>query len=81
MTISNQPELRGYIERIESLMEKRDEFTADIKTVFDEAGSTGLDKAVLRKVIAARKKERDDAARFKEQGDLFQVYWDSLESA
>lgn len=71
-------QLKSFVDRIERLTEERDSLSADLKEVYSEADGTGFDKAIVRQVIAARKKERDNAEKYKSQRDLFQYYWDNI---
>jgi uncharacterized protein (UPF0335 family) len=52
--------LRSFIDRIESVQGEIDEFKADQKTIYDEASGAGFDKKAMRKIIAIRKKDRDE---------------------
>lgn len=72
--------LRAFVDRIENISEQMEGLSNDRKEIFTEAASSGFDKAVIRKIIAARKKERDNQALFQEQQSLFEVYWDNLNS-
>lgn len=67
--------LKGFVERIESLEEEKAEIAADIKEVYAEAKGTGFDTKILRRVIAARKKDR---AEREEQEALFDLYMDAI---
>jgi len=49
-------QLRAFIERIERLEEEKKTIADDIKDVYAEAKGNGFDVAILRKVIALRKK-------------------------
>ncbi|MDR1233864.1 MAG: DUF2312 domain-containing protein [Holosporales bacterium] len=64
-TFSNQNVSAGLIKQvvsqIENLEEKKSEILSDIKDVFSEAKSHGLDVGILRKIIKVRKmKDEDD---------------------
>lgn len=48
--------LRAFIERIERLEEEKKTISDDIKEVYAEAKGNGFDVAILRKVIALRRK-------------------------
>ena len=52
-------QLRSIIDRIERLEEEKAALAADIKEIYAEAKGNGFDVAVLRKVIAIRKQDRD----------------------
>ena len=49
-------QLRAFIGRIERLEEEKKTIADDIKDVYAEAKGNGFDVAILRKVIALRKK-------------------------
>ncbi|MFN3440870.1 MAG: DUF2312 domain-containing protein [Rhizobium rosettiformans] len=57
-------QLRAFVERIERLEEEKKTIGDDIKDVYGEAKGMGFDTAVLKKVIALRKK--DDQERMEE---------------
>lgn len=68
--------LNQFVARIERLEAEKAEFAADIKECFQEAKVYGLDVKILRKVIAARKKE---AAERAEEEALMTIYMEALE--
>lgn len=47
-------ELMSFINRIENLIESRQETNAEIKEVYDEAAGQGFDKRTIREVIRLR---------------------------
>jgi uncharacterized protein (UPF0335 family) len=55
-------ELRAFIERYEHLEAERRDITDQMKEVMAEAKGRGYDTKVLRKVIALRKRDKDDLA-------------------
>jgi uncharacterized protein (UPF0335 family) len=59
------------IERIERLAEEKKGIGDDIKDVFSEAKATGYDPKTMRKLIADRKKSRDDLA---EERAIYDTY-------
>ena len=61
-------QLRAFIERIERLEEEKKTIADDIKDVYAEAKGTGFDTAILKRVIALRKK--DDQERMEEEAIL-----------
>lgn len=63
--------LRSIVERIERLEGERKALGADIKDIFAEAKSAGFDVAVVRKLLALRKKE---PAEVEEQETLLDLY-------
>ncbi|MDG1313998.1 MAG: DUF2312 domain-containing protein [Flavobacteriaceae bacterium] len=75
-TINATPaELRAFIERIERLeMEKKD-IADQQKEVMAEAKGRGYDTQVIRKVIALRKRDKDDIA---EEEAILEMYKEAL---
>lgn len=68
-------ELRQFIERIERLeMEKKD-IADQQKEVMAEAKGRGYDTKVMRKVIALRKRDKDDIA---EEEAVLEMYKEAL---
>jgi len=68
-------ELRQFIERIERLdMEKKD-LADQQKEVMAEAKARGYDTKVMRKVIALRKRDKDDVA---EEEAVLEMYKEAL---
>lgn len=61
-------QVKSFVERIERLAEEKANIAEDIKEVFAEAKSSGLDTKILRKLIAERK--RDAAEREQEEAIL-----------
>ncbi len=50
-------QLRAFVERIERLEEEKKSISDDIRDVYAEAKGNGFDPAVMRKVVALRKKQ------------------------
>lgn len=69
-------ELRQIIERIERLNEEKQQAADLAKDVYTEAKARGYDPAILRKVIARRKRDRDDLA---EEQAVIEMYETALE--
>jgi uncharacterized protein (UPF0335 family) len=69
-------ELRQLIERIERLNEEKQQAADLAKDVYAEAKARGYDPAILRKVIARRKRDRDDLA---EEQAVIEMYETALE--
>ena len=63
--------LRSLVDRIERLEEERKALGSDIRDIFAEAKSAGLDVKVLRQLIRLRKQEPADV---EEQETLLDVY-------
>lgn len=64
-------ELRQFIERFEQLEAERRDITEQQKEVMAEAKGRGYDTKVIRKIIALRKRDRDDVA---EEDAILEVY-------
>lgn len=57
-------QLKAIVERIERLLEERDGINGDIKEIYAEAKGNGFDTKVMRKVIADRRKDREELREF-----------------
>lgn len=68
-------ELRQFIERIESLISEKQNIMEQIKEVYAEAKSRGYATKVMRKVIALRKRDRDDIS---EEEAILELYKEAL---
>lgn len=68
-------ELRAFIERAERLAAEKAEIAEQEKEVFAEAKGRGYDTKVLKKVIAIRKRNRDDVA---EEDAILEMYMSAL---
>jgi uncharacterized protein (UPF0335 family) len=68
-------ELRQFIERWERLDAERVEIVDQQKEVMAEAKGRGYDTRVMRKVIALRKRDRDDIA---EEQAILDMYREAL---
>lgn len=63
--------LIAFVQRIEKLNEERDAIGEDIKTVYQEAKSSGFETKIIREVIQRRKL---DPAERREQDDMRERY-------
>lgn len=68
-------ELRQFIERIERLESEKKDLADQIKEVRAEAKSSGYDVRILTKIVALRKRDKDDIA---EEEALLHMYLDAL---
>ena len=68
-------ELRSFIERYERLESEKKDIADSQKEVMAEAKGRGYDTKVLRKVIAIRKRNRDDVAT---EEAVTQMYLEAL---
>ncbi len=67
--------LRSFVDRIERLEEEKKALGADIKEVYSEAKGNGFDTKILRKVIALRKKDKEERD---EEETLLDLYKQAL---
>ncbi len=68
---SNGGQLLALVERIERLEEDKREIAEDVKSVYGEAKSNGFAPAIIRKIVAARRKAADARA---EENELLRLY-------
>ena len=68
-------QLRQFIERIEHLEAEKKDIAEQIKEVYAEAKGRGYDTKVMRKVIALRKRDKDDIA---EENAILGIYLPAL---
>lgn len=68
-------ELRQFIERFERLDEEKKSLAEQQKEVMSEAKARGYDTKVMRKVIALRKRDKDDIA---EEEAVLEMYKEAL---
>jgi uncharacterized protein (UPF0335 family) len=71
-------ELRQFIERFERLETEKQEVAFEQKEVMAEAKSCGYDTKVIRRLIAERKRDKDDLA---EEEAVLEMYRAALEEA
>ena len=64
-------ELRQFIERIERLDAEKAELADQQKEVMSEAKSRGYDTKILRKLVALRKRDKDDIAEEEAVMDMY----------
>ena len=63
--------LENIIARIEKLEEEKAAISQDIKDVYSEAKGNGLDAAILRKIVAIRKKTPKELEQEEEMLELY----------
>ncbi|MGY3437345.1 MULTISPECIES: DUF2312 domain-containing protein [unclassified Marinovum] len=68
-------ELRQFIERFERLDQEKKDIAEQQKEVMAEAKGRGYDVKVLRKIIALRKRDKDDIA---EEEAVLEMYMEAL---
>jgi len=64
--------MRQFVARIERLEAEKQELADDIKSVYDEVKTFGLDKAVLKKLIDNRKKDPAKLDEFEAMLDIYE---------
>jgi len=68
-------QLQSIVDRVEKLEEDKRAISEDIKDVYAEAKGNGFDVKVLRKIIAMRKRDRDEV---QEEQALIDTYMSAL---
>ena len=68
-------ELRQFIERFERLEQEKKDLAEHQKEVMAEAKARGYDVKVMRKIIALRKRDKDDIA---EEEAVLEMYKEAL---
>ncbi len=68
-------QLQSFVERIERLEEEKAALTGDIREVYSELKSYGLDPKIVRQVVRLRKIDRADRL---EQEAMLEVYMNAL---
>lgn len=68
-------QIKAFVEQIERMEEEKKTISDDIKDIYSEAKSNGLDTSILKKVIAIRKMDADDRA---EQEAILDLYLAAL---
>jgi uncharacterized protein (UPF0335 family) len=68
-------ELRQFIERYERLDQEKRDLAEQMKEVMAEAKGRGYDVKVIRKVVALRKRDKDDIA---EEEAVLEMYKEAL---
>jgi len=71
-------ELRQFIERIERLESEKKDIADQQKEVMAEAKGRGYDTKVMRKIIALRKRDKDEIA---EEEAVLEMYKEALDMA
>jgi uncharacterized protein (UPF0335 family) len=64
-------QLKSIVERINSLMDSRDEVSGDIRDVFAEAKGSGYDIPALRAIVRA---QREDAEKRRNRESMIDLY-------
>ena len=69
--MENGNEIRSFVERYETLEAERQELVNLQKEIMSEAKGRGYDAAILRQIIALRKKDPQDVAEAEAILDLY----------
>lgn len=64
-------QLKSIVERIDNLMNDRDDISSDIRDVFAEARSAGYDLPALRAIVRAK---REDAEKRRNREAIIDLY-------
>jgi uncharacterized protein (UPF0335 family) len=72
-TANNQ--IRAYIERVEMMNGEIDALKEDVSAIYSEAKGNGYDAAILRKIVALRKKDPD---KRRHEETVMSLYLDAL---
>jgi uncharacterized protein (UPF0335 family) len=75
MALDNANELRQFITQIEAANAELETIQTDKAELFKAAKGAGFDPAIIRRVIAERRKNPTERA---EQDALFRLYWDAV---
>ena len=73
---ATREKLKSFVARIERLEAEKAELAADLREVYAEVKTFGLDTKIMRKVVSERKKEAAERAEF---GALFEMYMEVVE--
>lgn len=63
--------LKSVVDRIENLEEEKQGIADDIKEVYTEAKAKGLDVKTIRKIVAARRRDKEKLRAEKELMDIY----------
>ena len=66
-------ELRQFIEQYEHLEVEKKDITEQQKAIMSEAKARGYDTTVIKKLIAMRKRDRDDLAEEEASVDIYKA--------
>lgn len=68
-------ELRQFVERIERLEQEKKDIAEQVKEVYSELKGRGFEPAIIRKLVAMRKRDKDDLA---EEEAMLEIYKSAL---
>lgn len=72
--------VKSFVDRILRLKEEQDTIGDDVKDVYAEAKSQGLDKTALGKVVAKIRAERKNPDKYAETEALVELYMGAVEA-
>lgn len=75
ITAAAQGRLRSFVERIENIEDDIKDLQSDRKDIYAEAKGEGFNVAIIRKVVARRKK---DKVKLEEEETLLDLYLDVI---
>lgn len=70
--------LRSFVDRVERLEEEKKAIGADIKDVYAQMKSQGFDAKIVRRIIALRKRDRQER---EEEEQIMELYLAALGEA
>ncbi len=70
-----QEKIKSYVSRIETLEQQKNEISEDIKDIYTEIKSFGLEPKIIRKIISMRKKSKE---QLYEERELLELYMSAL---
>lgn len=70
---ANAEELRQFIEQYESLEAEKKDISEQQKDIMSEAKARGYDTKVLKKIVALRKRDKDDIAEEEAIIDMYRA--------
>lgn len=73
--------IRSYVDRILRIKDEEDTLKADIKDIYAEAKSNGLDKTALGDLVTHLRKKAKNPEKQAERSSLFDLYLDAYENA
>lgn len=80
LQVTAQKQLRQFVEQLERLEEEKKALLADIREKFAEAKGVGFDVKVMKKLLAIRKKSRDEVQEEESILDTYRHALDMLEA-
>ena len=69
-------QLRAIIERIETLESEKKALSEDVKDIYAEAKGNGFLGNIIRKIIAIRKRDREE---LEEENEMIRIYSEAID--